>query len=79
LSSEKALVATLTAREKQVFALLVRGKLHKQIAHELGTAVRTVKAHRHSIMMKLKVRSLAEAVLIANRVGITGQANSQAS
>jgi FixJ family two-component response regulator len=79
LNSEKALVATLTAREKQVFALLVRGKLHKQIAHELGTAERTVKAHRHSIMMKLKVRSLAEAVLIADRVGITGQDSSHAA
>jgi FixJ family two-component response regulator len=79
LSSEKALIATLTAREKQVFALLVRGKLHKQIAHVLGTAERTVKAHRHSIMMKLKVRSLAEAVLMADHVGITGQDSSHAT
>jgi len=79
LSSEKALIATLTAREKQVFALLVRGKLHKQIAHALGTAERTVKAHRHSIMMKLKVRSLAEAVLMADHVGITGQDSSHAT
>jgi DNA-binding NarL/FixJ family response regulator len=34
-----------------------------------------VKAHRHSIMMKLKVRSLAEAVSIADRVGVSGAAD----
>jgi FixJ family two-component response regulator len=72
---ETALVAMLTPRERQVFALLVRGKPHKQIAYELGTAERTVKAHRHSIMMKLKVRSLAEAVSIADRIGISGAAD----
>jgi FixJ family two-component response regulator len=72
---DTALLAMLTPRERQVFALLVRGKLHKQIAYELGTAERTVKAHRHSIMMKLKVRSLAEAVSIADRVGVSGAAD----
>ncbi len=72
---ETALVTMLTPRERQVFALLVRGKRHKQIAYELGAAERTVKAHRHSIMMKLKVRSLAEAVSIADRVGISGDAD----
>jgi FixJ family two-component response regulator len=76
LNSDKARVASLTPRERQVLALLVRGKLHKQIAYELGTAERTVKAHRHSIMMKLKVRSLAEAVSIADRLGIPDEASS---
>jgi FixJ family two-component response regulator len=52
-SSEHARVDTLTPRERQVFALLVRGKVHKQIAGELGTAIRTVRAHRRSIMEKL--------------------------
>ena len=70
LWSLRELVATLTPREREVFNLVVRGKLNKQVAHELGTAERTVKAHRHSIMLKLKVRSLAEAVSIAERVGI---------
>src|SRR5882757_9170638 len=40
-----ARVQSLSPREKQVFALVVRGKLNKQIAHELGTSERTVKAH----------------------------------
>jgi RNA polymerase sigma factor (sigma-70 family) len=66
----RALVATLSPREREVFALVVRGRLNKQIAHELGTSERTVKAHRHSIMEKLQVRSVAEMVLIADRLGI---------
>src|SRR5499433_2281780 len=70
LGSLRALVATLTPRESEVFALIVRGKLNKQIAHELGTSERTIKAHRHAVMQKLKVASLAEAVSIAERIGI---------
>ena len=70
LDSWRALVGTFTRREREVFALLVRGKLNKQIAYELGTSERTVKAHRHAVMEKLKVRSLAEAVSIAERLGM---------
>ena len=70
LGALHALVATLTPRESEVFALIVRGKLNKQVAHRLGTSERTVKAHRHSIMAKLRVRSLAEAVSIAERLGM---------
>ncbi|SCW89695.1 two component transcriptional regulator, LuxR family [Rhizobium mongolense subsp. loessense] len=63
-------VAGLTPREAEVFRLIVRGHLNKQIAYALGTSERTVKAHRHSIMEKLGVRSLAEAVSIAERTGL---------
>ena len=66
----RALVASLTPRESEVFALVVRGKLNKQIAHELGTSERTIKAHRHAVMEKLKVQALAEAVSIAERLGL---------
>ncbi len=66
----QALVASLTPREYQVFALAVRGKRNKQIAFELGTSERTIKAHRHSVMEKLGVTSLAEAVSIADRLGL---------
>jgi FixJ family two-component response regulator len=65
-----ARVGCLTPREKQVFALVVRGMLNKQIAHELGTSERTVKAHRHMVMKKCEVRSVAELVMIAERTGI---------
>jgi RNA polymerase sigma factor (sigma-70 family) len=63
-------VASLTPRERQVFALVVRGMLNKQIAHELGTSERTVKAHRQMVMQKCGVRSVAELVMIAERTGI---------
>ncbi len=64
------LVATLTPRERQVFSLIVRGKINKQIAYELGTTERTVKAHRHRVMEKMQVHSLAELVSNAERLGI---------
>jgi len=70
LDSLRALTSTLTARESQVFALVVRGRLNKQIAYELGTTERTIKAHRHAVMQKLKVKSLIEAVSIADRLGM---------
>ena len=70
-----ALVAALTPREREVFTLVVRGKLNKQIAHELGTSERTIKAHRHSMMLKLKVKSLAEVVSIAERLGLLAEAD----
>lgn len=70
LSDLRLRVSALTPREKAVFASVVRGRLNKQIAHELGTSERTVKAHRHSIMQKLRVRSVAEAVSIAERLGM---------
>jgi FixJ family two-component response regulator len=70
LEEMRALVADLTARERQVFGLVVRGKLNKQTAHDLGTTERTIKAHRHQVMEKLKVRSLAELVTVAERLGL---------
>lgn len=71
LNSFKSLIATLTPRESEVFSLMVRGRLNKQIAHLLGTSERTVKAHRHMVMKKLQVQSFAEAVSIAERLGLT--------
>jgi FixJ family two-component response regulator len=65
----RARVATLTPRERQVFNLVVRGKINKQIAFELGPTERTIKMHRHRIMEKMDVQSLAELVLIAARLG----------
>jgi FixJ family two-component response regulator len=65
-----ALVATLTPRERQVFCLMVRGMINKRIAGELGTTERTVKAHRHQVMEKMQVHSLAELVSSAVRLGV---------
>ena len=78
LGALRALVDSFTPRENEVFAMVVRGKLNKQIAFELGTSERTVKAHRHNIMQKLKVHSLAEAVSVAERLGIIADSGGDA-
>jgi len=69
INSLRARFGTLTARENEVFALVVLGRLNKQIAHQLGIAERTVKAHRHSVMQKLEAKSVAELVSIAVKLG----------
>ena len=66
-------LATLTPRERQVFLLIVRGKINKQVANELGATERTIKAHRHNVMEKMKVRSLAELVLIGEQLGVSAR------
>ncbi len=66
----RAQLGTLTPRERQVFDRVVQGKINKQIAQQLGATERTIKAHRHRVMEKMKVQSLAELVSIAERLGI---------
>jgi RNA polymerase sigma factor (sigma-70 family) len=70
LAALRALISTLTPRERQVFEQVARGKMNKQIARDLGTTERTIKAHRQQVMEKLRAESLAELVLIAERFGI---------
>jgi len=70
LNSLHALVDRLTPREREVFELVVRGRISKQIAFQLGTTERTIKAHRKKIMEKLTVGSVAELVLIADQLGL---------
>ena len=66
----RARLARLTPRENEVLALVVRGRLNKQIAGDLGMAERTVKAHRQRVMQKCEAKSLAELVLMAETLGI---------
>jgi len=60
----------LTAREAQVFALVVTGMSNKQVAADLGIAEKTVKVHRARVMEKMRAGSLAELVRLADRAGI---------
>jgi FixJ family two-component response regulator len=53
---------TLTPREREVLALVVAGRLNKQIAHELGTSIKTIKVHRARVMAKMGVRTVADLV-----------------
>jgi RNA polymerase sigma factor (sigma-70 family) len=66
----RAHIAKLTPREREVFELVIRGKTNKQVANALGATERTIKAHRHRVMEKMQVQSLAELVSLAERVGV---------
>jgi FixJ family two-component response regulator len=70
-------IATLTPRERQVFELVIRGKTNKEIANALGATERTMKAHRHGVMIKMQVRSLVELVSLAERVGVLASDDGQ--
>jgi FixJ family two-component response regulator len=63
-------VKTLTAREMEVFALVVTGMLNKQIAAALGIGEKTVKVHRARVMEKMRAGSVAELVRLADEVGV---------
>ena len=60
----------LTPREKEIMSHIVEGKLNKVISAELDISLKTVEAHRASIMKKLRVKSLPELVKIAIRNGL---------
>ena len=61
---------SLTPREREVLTHVIAGKLNKQIAFDLGTTERTIKAHRANIMEKLRIASLAELVRLAQALNI---------
>lgn len=63
-------VDTLTAREREVMSLVVKGWLNKQIAFELGTVEKTIKVHRARVMQKMQVDSVAALVRLVEKFGI---------
>ena len=66
----RALFAALSPRELEVLGHVVRGRLNKQIAGDLGIHERTVKLHRTAITTKLHVQSVAELTRLADEAGL---------
>lgn len=70
LRDARALLDTLTPRERQVLAFVARGKMNKEAAYALGITERTIKAHRGRIFEKLHAKTVADLVSMAERLGI---------
>jgi FixJ family two-component response regulator len=71
--------ASLSRREREVMALVVAGLLNKQVGSELGISEITVKAHRGSVMRKMKAASLPDLVNMAARLGVASPQDGQSS
>jgi len=69
LESLRVRFEMLTPREREVMSLVVTGMLNKQIAGELGTTEKTVKAHRSQVMRKMQADSIASLVRMADLLG----------
>jgi RNA polymerase sigma factor (sigma-70 family) len=71
--ADEAALATLTAREREVAALLATGAQNLQVAEVLGISPRTVEIHKARCMEKLGARTLADLVRLADRTGLRAQ------
>lgn len=68
--------SSLSAREREVMALVVSGLLNKQVGGELGISEITVKAHRGKVMQKMKADSFADLVKMAEKLRLTASPHS---
>jgi FixJ family two-component response regulator len=67
----RARFASLTVREREVFALVVTGRPNKQIAAELDLSEMTVKVHRSQITRKMQAKSIVALVRMADKLGVS--------
>jgi len=66
----KRRIKTLSPRELEVFQLVAKGMLSKQIAYKRGTALQTIKVHRGRVMQKMHARTVTELIRFAQKAGI---------
>lgn len=71
ISRIKKHIKTLSERELEVFRLVAKGMLSKQIARKLGTSLQTIKVHRSRVMQKMQAKTMAELIHFAQKVGVT--------
>jgi len=64
-------IEALTPREKEVFRLVAKGMLSKQVARKLGTTLQTIKVHRGRVMQKMQAATVTELIRFAQKAGIT--------
>jgi len=67
----EAKVAKLTRRQREVLALVIAGRLNKQIADSMGISIKTVKVHRARVMERLEVTSIAALVHACETIGLS--------
>jgi FixJ family two-component response regulator len=71
ISKIKRRVRTLSPRELEVFRLVAKGMLSKQIAFKRGTALQTIKVHRSRVMQKMQAKTVTELIRFAQKADIT--------
>ncbi len=71
ISKIKRRIKTLSPRELEVFRLVAKGMLSKQIARKRGTALQTIKVHRSRVMQKMQAKTVTELIRFAEKCGIT--------
>jgi len=73
LASLRQRFERLTKRESEIFQFVTSGKLNKQTASDLGIVINTVKVHRRRVMKKMQAESLADLVVMAQKLHLTDQ------
>jgi len=71
ISKIKRRIKTLTPQELEVFRLVAKGMLSKQIARRRGTVLQTIKVHRGRVMQKMQAKTVTELIHFAQKAGIT--------
>jgi FixJ family two-component response regulator len=71
ISKIKRRIRTLSPRELEVFQLVAKGMLSKQIARKRGTALQTIKVHRSRVMQKMRAKTVTELIRFAQKAGLT--------